>query len=334
MNTRNDILFELQSISPLIAEVVPVNPYQIPEGYFDNLPALMVQLVKDEKPSEVLTNLQTPYRVPQNYFRDFPGQILAIVKDEKASLILQGASSNPYQVPYGYFENFASQIISRIKAQDNLSAKEELESLSPLLSKLDKKVPFSMPAGYFDDLSETVMAGTKAIEFVNEELENLSPVMTGLKTANVYTVPKEYFEDLPSVILAKAKLQQPARVVQMNFRKNVLKYAAAAIVTGIIIIGGLLFLNRQSSSVNPATIAQVEEKVQLETQNKVKELTDDELVSFIEDQSSPLPDFLNMTNTDIDSDDIKTMLADIPDAELKKYLDEFSDESESEVLTN
>jgi hypothetical protein len=255
------------------------------------------------------------------------------VKSEELSTVLKGAIDIPYKVPQGYFEGLAESILHRIKAQDNISAREELESLSPLLSKLDKKLSFSTPAGYFDELTGNVVAGARAIDFVYEELENLSPVMSSLKAKNVYTVPAQYFESFPSTVLSKAKQQHPAKVVSMNFGKKMMRYAVAAVIAGIIITSGILFLNRNNSWVEPGAVAQTEESLQQETQKNLEGLTDDEIANFIENQTTPLPDILSLaSSSDIDSEDVKLMLADIPDAELKQYVEEYSDDKE--VLTN
>jgi len=334
MENRNDILIELQSLSPTLAGIDPVNPYKVPKGYFENLPLEIVQLVREEKQSAILLNAaRNPYNVPDDYFKNLPEQILSLVRNDEASSVLPGISNNPYEVPQGYFEELAAKILKRVKAEGSLSAKEELESLSPLLSKLDRKAPFSTPEGYFEGLTGNVLGGMKPIDFVNKELENLSPLMDSLKTENVYTVPTGYFEELPVLILDKVKQHQPAKVVSMTFRKKVMRYAAAAVVVGMIITAGVLFINRQSSTITPGTIVQAEEKIQQETQSKVEGLSDDELINFLENQTAPLPDILSAASiAELDSEDVKMMLADVPDAELKKYLVEYSDDKE--VLTN
>ena len=335
MENRNNILFELQSLSPTLAGIDPVNLYQIPDGYFESFVTRMLVLVKEDQPSDTLVNAgKNPYTVPDNYFANLPEQILLQVKSEGLPAVLNDiANKNPYHVPNGYFEGLAGLILNRVKAQDHNTAREELEFLSPVLSKLDRKVPFTTPEGYFEELTGNVVAGMKAIDFVNEELENLSPVMSGLKNNNVYTVPTQYFDRLPGLILNKVKEQQPAKVVSMTFRRKLMKYAAAAVVAGIIITAGILFLNNKNSSVTPGTLVGIEEKLQLETENEVKGLSDDELFNFIENQNTQLPDILSVaSSTAMDSEDVKLMLADIPDAQLKKYLVEYSDTKE--VLTN
>lgn len=335
MENRNTILSELQALGSPLASSDAVTPYQVPEGYFQTFVSHMLDLVKLDQPSKVLAGgHHNPYTVPDNYFVNLPEQMLSFVKGEEIpSLLKDVRKSNPYQVPQGYFEGFAGSIINRLKAQETDSPREELEFLSPVLSKLNKKIPFSTPEGYFDELTGNVVAGMKAIDFVNEELENLSPLMSSIKTKNVYSVPPDYFSLFPETVLNRVKDHKPAKVVSMTFGKKLMRYAAAAVVAGIILTAGILFLNKKDVTVQPGTLANTEETLKLETEVKLKTLSDDELSNFIENQNASLPDILSFaTSTELDSEDVKLMLADIPDAELKRYLLEYSDTNE--VLTN
>ena len=335
MENRINIISELQSISPTVAEISPVNPYQIPEGYFESFDKQILALAKEPQLSAVfLTPAINPYKVPSDYFDLLPEQILALVKNDDPTAVLKNKPANPYKVPEGYFENLAETVLRRVKAQQNdVSPQEEMQSLSPLLSNLDKRIPFAIPDGYFEDLSGNVVAGMKAVDFVNEELENLSPLMNSLRSENVYEVPAKYFDTLPANTLKRTKEQKPAKVVSMTLGQRVMRYAAAAVVMGVVITAAILFMNKQNPSVTPGAFAQVEERIQSETQSKLKGLSDDELLNFIENQTSTLPDIVNFALSDhIDDEDVRLMLTDIPDAELKQYLSEYSDENE--VLTN
>lgn len=230
---------------------------------------------------------------------------------EISPIVAQVGFSNPYEVPQGYFENFAATVLQRIKATTAASPKEELEMLSPLLGSIGKKNPFSMPEGYFAELTENAMAGAKAIDFVNGELENLSPVMSSLKNKPVYEVPAGYFEQLPEKLLQRVK-SQPARTVSMNFTRRVMRYAAAAVVAGLIVLGGWLYFgNNGTGTTNDPALAQI---------------SDEMLENYLDNQSvTPAETTVLASNgdADIDSDDLKDLLADVSDAELQKYIDQY-----------
>ena len=280
MENRNTILNELQAISPVVAKIGPGNVYEVPAGYFEALPDRMLGLLKDAE-----------------------GEV---------SPVLPAKKDNPYQVPQGYFDNFAASVLQRIKAGEAKSAKEELETLSPLLSGLGKKMPFSTPDNFFEELSDNAVAGAKAIDFVNVELENLSPLMSSLKDKQVYEVPAGYFDQLPQQVLLQVK-SQPAKVVSMNFTRKVVRYAAAAVVAGLVLAAAWLYIGNGKEEPGLAGIEQV---------------SDEGLESYIENQSSVSPAETTVlaanTNTEIDEEDMKDMLADVSDEELQKYVDQYN----------
>lgn len=280
MENRNTILDELKAISPVVAGAGFRNVYEVPAGYFEALPGRMLGLLKGAE-----------------------GGI---------SPVLPAKKDNPYQVPQGYFDNFAASVLQRIKADEAKSAKEELETLSPLLSGLGKKMPFSTPDNFFEELSDNAVAGAKAIDFVNVELENLSPLMSSLKDIQVYEAPAGYFDQLPRQILQKVK-SQPAKVVSMNFTRKVVRYAAAAVVAGLVVAATWLYIGNGKEESGLVGIEQI---------------SDEGLESYIENQSSVIPAETAVlavnTNAEIDEEDMKDMLADVSDEELQKYVDQYN----------
>src|ERR1700733_1750420 len=90
---------------------------------------------------------------------------------------------NIYSVPDGYFEGFSSLVLSRIKALNATGTQEELDFLYPELNTISKELPYFAPAGYFNDLSESIMAGIRSHEDYqtsDEELSSLSPLLSSI----------------------------------------------------------------------------------------------------------------------------------------------------------
>lgn len=208
METNNDLLNELESLSPLIAAMDKVNVFTVPPGYFDSL----------------------------SY------TVLACVNDGQNPTTNHSAVINS-TIPEGYFDQLATSILDKIKNEQ--TAKEETASLSPLLSGLQNHQVFEVPKGYFEQLTIDI----KSIENNSSgELEELSPVLKSVQRVNVFEVPAGYFENLSISILIKAKASS-ARIINFQLRNSFLKYAAAAIITGIIAIGALRYL-QPTQSVN------------------------------------------------------------------------------------
>lgn len=216
--------------------------------------------------------------------------------------------TNPYQVPQGYFEEFARKVMMRIKTE-GLSAKEELETISPLLSGLSKQMPFAAPVGYFKNLGEHAVAGAKAIEYVNVELENLSPMMSSLKSVNAYEVPAGYFESFAGKVLKNVRSRKPAVVISIGFGKKAMRYAAAAVITGLIALGGWLYFN--PAKPGTTSFASIE--------NKVKQVSDDEMLNFLENDEQ-IATGSEMSNAEqMDEADMKSLLANVSDEELEQF---------------
>jgi hypothetical protein len=295
------------------------NPYQVPQGYFEGLANTILQRVQADDNTSLSPAFQqannNPYQVPQGYFEGLANTILQRVQaDDNTSLspALQQAKKNPYEVPQGYFESLPAAILNRVKATAADDATDELEILSPVLSQLSKKMPFSTPAGYFEELGENAVAGAQAIDFVNGALENGSPLLNSLKTVQVYEVPAGYFEQLPGQVLHALKAQQPAKVVSTNFRQRVIRYAAAAVVAGLIITAGWFFLPHKGEVLPPAEVASI---------------SDEMLEKYLENQApTPAETALAATTAveEIDASDMKDMLADVTDEDLQQYLEKYS----------
>ena len=288
MEGKENISEELRLISGFVAGISRETPYALPEGYFEGLA------------DKVLERVRTPI----------------------------------YSVPAGYFEGFAEKLMGRIKAEipsppgeaEMSSPLEELAMLSPFLSRIDKKMPFEVPEGYFSSLP--VLTTRLAMDDQTDLHQlNQDSLLAGLKNIPVYQAPEGYFNELADTILEKVKQQDreqqnapgkqqaPARVVSFGRRRNWWKYAAAAVVTGLILTGGWLKLHN-SPLTAPADITK-----------SLSNVSDQEIESYLDNQNLPLADDLanSTASVDITESDIKSLLGDVPDGELKEYIDEHGD---------
>ena len=302
MNAKNEILEELRMLSAVVNDISRETPYRVPAGYFDGFPTLMLSLTGEAVGTE----------------RPF----FATEKDKP--LI--------FSVPEGYFEGFAQGLLDKIKAGQTQDpgntlpelvgvedASEELARLSPFLSGISRQLPYQMPEGYF---------------------EELSPIMAPLAEVRkkpLYTVPEGYFEGLAGEILSKvdrAKAKEPALVLSAPVihlgQRSWWKYSAAAVVAGLIFTIGWLRLHTPANTHRPAPAADV-------ASNLVK-ISDQDLQSFLDDQNdqnqtAAETEPVNSTATlDITDSDVKSLLGDVPDGELKSYMEEHG--GANDIATN
>jgi hypothetical protein len=262
---------------------------------------------------------QTPYQAPDGYFDGLEDKIMSRLKQ------------NPYTVPQGFFEEFAGKLLTRIKAGQHGDTREELSVLSPLLDRIDKQHPFEAPAGYFNDLTGNVLSGVKAIEFVNDELENLPSLINGLQDKPAYQAPEGYFDRFAGTVLAKLKEEQygravvspgrPATVISINRVGKVWKYAAAAVMAGLILTGGWLGFHNPG---HPEPAASNDLARSTDLSQGLAQVSDQEIVNYLDNQNIPLAETMtNSTATlDINDADVKSILGNVSDDELKQYMDD------------
>jgi hypothetical protein len=289
VKNENYILNELNQLSPVVAGISRKSLFEVPENYFEQFADTVMLRIKsmqtnEELPSSLI-NKNTPFISP----------------------------------PADYFESFAEKMLNRIKAEANNSVDEELAILSPVLSKIKRVTPFSVPQGYFEELSDNVLESAKAIDFVNDGLENLSPLMRDLKNKNTYTIPLGYFENFSDRVLSKIKNEPTkVKVISITNRKTWLKFAAAAIIVGMISTIGFYFFNKSSQPVNADPIA------------ALSKVSDDEMNNYLQNQYSPIYDTV-ITNTNSplanidlspDNDDAHDLLSNISDDELNQYINQ------------
>jgi hypothetical protein len=104
-----------------------------------------------------------------------------------------------------------------------------------------------------------------------------------------------------------------------------MKYAAAAVVAGLIVTIGWL---RRPTGTPPAQVAGVQaQQAPAEIAKNLTKVSDQELQNFLVDQDTTLAqpvtnNAASMAALGMDDSDMKTLLGDVPDGELKAYLEE------------
>lgn len=200
--------------------------------------------------------------------------------------------SNLFVAPQGYFEGLAVDIIARIKREELLAGA--------------KSNTLTAPENYFETLSDKILS--KISNNKNEladELENIAPLLNSISKKNVYTVPENYFENFS---ITKNK-KQPAKIISFGFTRKWISYAAAAIIGGVLITGGFLYQNKQSS---------------FNVTKELNSVSDSELNAYIENDSLAF----NADNNSLkeqDLPDIKQSISTVSDEELQQYLNDNSE---------
>jgi len=219
MKFDDDILNELQLLSPLLIEVPKKNVFIVPDGYFETLSATILICIKENS---------------------------AITDDIKIA-----------DVPGGYFENLSSNILSKIKEQQFDTDKNLPATVSALLQSIQHSNQFDLPKGYFESLPSVIIdkINEQAANAVTKELKSLSPLLHSIKHINTFEVPDGYFNDVPANVFHLASTM-PAMVVSMTKsdskrrKRSIVRYAAAAVITGAMALGVYKYTEKPAA-INP-----------------------------------------------------------------------------------
>lgn len=222
---------------------------------------------------------------------------------ELAPALADACKKSVYSVPVGYFDQFADRMLERIQQA------QELADISPLLAGLPKKMPYQVPEGYFQHTQ------------VPSLLDTASRSMP-------YTVPSGYFDELPNEVLRKVAAPATGRVVTMT--RSFMKYAAAAVVTGIVAVGAWWFLyNDNAADVGLKTQGQA---ALATLQQELHELSDQEIIELSHPSDAAYQPIASAQLDDLSGAEVHDLLGDVSDAALQQYLSEFG--GRSAPLTN
>ncbi|RXK59370.1 hypothetical protein ESA94_14650 [Lacibacter luteus] len=131
MTRSTDIVKELEALSPVVAQINAVVPYQVPEVYFETLSTVIMARI-------------------------------AAGGNEENSLLQVAGKEMPQTTPAGYFDSLANTILLKVKAAGNsMAIADELQELSPVLAGISKTNVYQVPAGYFDTVATTITAQLK-----------------------------------------------------------------------------------------------------------------------------------------------------------------------------
>ncbi len=353
MQAKNEILEELKMLNAHILPGIRQTPYRVQEGYFEGF---ATQVLRQLTP---LSSLET-------------SGASADLNTGLSSGFSTGASKSlAFSVPEGYFDNFAQNLLSKIKAgqtsdkgnslSESLAGSEsaaaEISRLSPIVNGISRLMPYQLPSDYFEGLSPILVVARQYQPFTIPEgyFEEISPILTVARQYPAYIVPARYFEQFPEEVndqiaaleatsqqtfrsaesREQAADRQQAPVISLKSRKPArkwMRYAVAASVAGIILFTGAALEHRSSRILTQSQVASVD------VASSLNSASDSEMQSYLDDQNNDQANTLtdaitnNSNNIEIDDNDLKSLLGNIPDGELKQYMEEHG--GANDIATN
>lgn len=195
-----------------------------------------------------------------------------------------------------------------------------------------KQELYTVPANYFNQLPDTILAAIRKQE-VEEELETMAPVLNRVTKQMPYTrtsLPELNIE----AMLEQAKIHETpvVRMPALKTRKW-LQYAAAAIATGIILLTAFLYNGNKNEVIDPTTLASY---VQMDVSHEMTRLSEEELNTYLATSEKLVVTTGEHEQYGEDElPDVNEHIELMSDDELKQYLDESTESStEAKADTN
>jgi hypothetical protein len=200
------------------------------------------------------------------------------------------SSEMPYKTPENYFDNLP----------DNISVEAFLAMISG--------TTFTISADYFNTFADRVLRKINQ-QKVSEELQEISPFLAKLSKENVYKIPQHYFNSLQS--LEAVKVENKVKSISTRFVSKWISYAAAAVITGVLITGAYMYTNHKGN---------------FDLTNEINKVSDDELQNYLSlSIAHPAAVANEETTSNINAPetlDVKQEMQFVSDEELQEYINE------------
>ena len=183
----------------------------------------------------------------------------------------------------------------------------ELASHAPGLPSPAPAMPYAVPAGYFEQLSATLL------ERVRLESDEVPALLTSLKEKNSqqpgwpYQTPAGYFEQTPVTVLAnKATAVTAAPVIALR-KRSLFRYAVAAAVLVSIFGVGRWYQQRAVPDIETDPVNWVRHQIKKESTEKIDSYINGSLIEST-DLSTEHKQEIALLTKDIDEKEILNLL--------------------------
>ncbi len=201
-------------------------------------------------------------------------------------------TTNPFNLSTEYFELFPITLLRTIQ-------KSELKTLS-------------IPENYFSSFPIKMLEKIKQ-EDVNLELEELAPSLVGMQKQNPFHVPENYFTSFHAI----PKKEQAVTRSLFSYKK-IIRYAAAACITGLLLMTYTITKNNSASQL---ASVQTSSASDLSLESIVGYLDEVDGIKDGNENDTPITAENNLL-VDINQETISQVLQEIPENDIKQFIDQ------------
>jgi len=168
------------------------------------------------------------------------------------------------------------------------------------------------PAGYFDQLAGEILKKIQVESASNpeEELADVAPMLNTVSKAMPYTVPENYFADFTVTTPGKVR-SMPGRTIKKWFN-----LAAAAAIAGVLVTGVIKYTGFYNKTLDMERI-----------EKEVAKSSDAEIIEYLDQHPTSTGYATNVSNTENATEAFEGdgLFDEMSDSELKEYLNDHSE---------
>ena len=216
METRENILKELQEIAPMLSKIEKKNFNSVPENYFQNFKGGVLERVKLSGVKEELKAIapellkvekKVVNEIPANYFKSFSADLMQKIRANEVATELQTIAPtlselekvNLLEVPVNYFNAFPQQMLKKIATKQKVNAVAEkpawIEALSSVLENISSVVFKPKYSFAFAGSAAMVIVAVMMFMKVEQQCNDLDCKMASLTNEELNTYLDSNLDD-------------------------------------------------------------------------------------------------------------------------------------------
>lgn len=223
-----------------------------------------------------------------------------------APVLAEAGSNIPYMAPNGYFTSFPGVVMEYITQEAVL--------------KNASAPTYEVPDGYFGNLPASILAAAlkegKPYMALEGELSEAAPLLNSLSKENIFAAPLGYFANADFVTAAIGGKSR-GKVIGLPFARKWMQYAAAALVTGILVTGAFFYTDNQG-------YVGYERYSRLDVSSELHKVSAEDLSRYIDSHESLSAAITEPVAGAADESTDMVPVQSLSDEELKQYLQENS----------
>ncbi len=184
---------------------------------------------------------------------------------------------------------------------------------------------FEVPEHYFEQLPATILQAIRHTE-VSDELQEVAPFLQSIPKTNPYQTKMAPVVDIQAIVTDRGATDTGKVITMSAIRKSPwMRFAAAAVMIGVLVTAAFIYNSNQ-----PTVSVDTDQYARMDVSNEISKLSEDELTNYLSSAEKLVIATADRESIQIDElPDVNDHLGDMSDDELKQYLQESTESAET-----